>query len=133
YYINKGLLSRVKKYVKISDKHVKEINAMFSKYGEKAVCFTRPVLIGNYISYFAGINRMSLIKFYLYTFMGILPWAALIVFVGSKFGSSFNIAYSAVEKYMIYFNLALFAAILAVIIIKRKEICAFFIKLKKRK
>lgn len=68
YFINKGLLNRIKKYIKISDKHINEINAMFNKYGEKAVCFTRPVLIGNYISYFAGINRMPLIRFYIYTF-----------------------------------------------------------------
>lgn len=132
YFINKGLLNRIKKYIKISDKHINEINAMFNKYGEKAVCFTRPVLIGNYISYFAGINRMPLIRFYIYTFLGIFPWAALIVFIGSKFGSSYKLAYSVIGKYMAYFNLALLAAAVLFVFIKRKEVLKVIMKFKKR-
>jgi len=136
YYIghsmNKGLLNILNKYIKIPQKHVESTRSLFNKYGEIAVCFTRPTLLGNYISYFAGINKMPLARFLSYTFIGILPWAAVIVFIGSKLGSSFNNAYNTAARYMAYFNIALFAAFLVFIIMKRKNIYSFIMNMKKR-
>ncbi|HLN64281.1 MAG TPA: VTT domain-containing protein [Symbiobacteriaceae bacterium] len=46
-----------------------------AKYGHAAVLWTRPLAVGNYISIPAGMMRMNPIKFTVYTFMGIWPWA----------------------------------------------------------
>lgn len=53
------------------------------KYGQAAVLWTRPLAVGNYISLPAGIMRMHVGKFLLYTFMGIWPWAFGMVLAGS--------------------------------------------------
>lgn len=52
------------------------------RYGHGAVCWIRPLAIGNYISIPAGMMRMNPIKFIIYTFAGIWPWAFAILLMG---------------------------------------------------
>lgn len=52
------------------------------KYGQSAVLWTRPLGVGNYISIPAGMMRMNPIRFVLYTFIGIWPWAFGMSLVG---------------------------------------------------
>lgn len=53
-----------------------------TKYGQAAVLWTRPLGVGNYISIPAGMMRMNPIRFTLYTFIGIWPWAFGMSLVG---------------------------------------------------
>lgn len=53
------------------------------KYGQTAVLWTRPLGVGNYISIPAGMMGMNPIRFSLYTFIGIWPWAFGMSLVGS--------------------------------------------------
>lgn len=45
------------------------------KHGAAIVLWTRPLAVGNYVSIPAGISRMPVSRFLLYTFLGISPWA----------------------------------------------------------
>lgn len=131
YNLNKQLFTRIKKYIKIKDNHIDEIRKFFEKYGEKAVCISRPVMIGNYISYFAGMNKMPIGRFNLYTFIGIAPWAALMVYIGSRFGSNYRAAYKIIKDYIYVIDIFAVIAVAAIIIWKREKIIAFWHRLKK--
>ena len=56
----------------------------FRRYGLWSVCLTRPFSVGNYISYVAGMSKVPRVKYFFYTFIGILPWSIVMLFVGNE-------------------------------------------------
>ncbi|HWI51108.1 MAG TPA: VTT domain-containing protein [Symbiobacteriaceae bacterium] len=81
-----------------------KLDRAIEKYGQAAVLWTRPLAVGNYISIPAGMMRMNPVKFLVYTFAGIWPWA---------FGMA--LAGGAVGQYMAYATEAL--PLLAVVLV----------------
>lgn len=67
-----------------------KLDRLIAKYGQAAVLWTRPLAVGNYISIPAGIMRMNIGKFLLYTFAGIWPWAVGMTYAGSLVGQWFD-------------------------------------------
>ncbi|HWI66597.1 MAG TPA: VTT domain-containing protein [Symbiobacteriaceae bacterium] len=53
-----------------------KLDALTARHGTAVVLWTRPLAAGNYVSIPAGMIRMPVPKFVLYTFLGIAPWAA---------------------------------------------------------
>lgn len=53
-----------------------KVDALTARHGTAVVLWTRPLAAGNYVSIPAGMVRMPVPKFVLYTFLGIAPWAA---------------------------------------------------------
>lgn len=98
-------LPKLKKYswatrfAENTPKPFKQINDLFAKHGNKIVALSRPFLIGNCISYVAGLARMSPLKFVAYTFAGILPWAVTATLAGYFFGSNIQYAVKLVQNY----------------------------------
>lgn len=74
----RGLLDRF-----LSAATREKLERVIEKYGQAAVLWTRPLAIGNYVSLPAGIMRMPLGKFLLFTFIGIWPWAVGMTAAGS--------------------------------------------------
>lgn len=70
----------------LSEKTKRKLDQAIAKYGQAAVLWTRPLAVGNYISIPAGIMKMNVGKFLLYTFMGIWPWAVGMTYAGSLAG-----------------------------------------------
>lgn len=60
---------------------------LLERHGEPAVLWTRPLAVGNYISIPAGMMRMPIGRFLLYTFVGIWPWAFLMTIAGTYLGA----------------------------------------------
>ncbi|HEY8346026.1 MAG TPA: VTT domain-containing protein [Symbiobacteriaceae bacterium] len=60
---------------------------ILKRYGEVAVLWTRPLVVGNYISIPAGMIRMPMARFVLYTFVGIWPWAFAMALAGTYLGT----------------------------------------------
>lgn len=75
------------------------VNNLFARHGNKIVALSRPFWIGNCVSYFAGINRMHTLKFILYTYLGILPWAIAGTYAGTIFGANTSKALGFVVNY----------------------------------
>jgi membrane protein DedA with SNARE-associated domain len=63
----------------------------FARYGE-AIIFTSRLLpvIRTFIAFPAGVARMNLTRFVLYTFAGSLPWCLGLAYVGQKLGEQWN-------------------------------------------
>lgn len=80
YGIGYKLESKIKR--KFNEKKVEKTKRVFKKYGEWTIALSRPFGIGNYVSYAAGMSKIRPWKFGILTFIGILPLAFLMLFLG---------------------------------------------------
>ena len=79
------------KYFFIKKSHVDLAQRWFDKYGIKAVFFSRMLpVVRTFISLPAGFAHVNFKQFLFYTFIGSLPWTALILFAGMKLGESWK-------------------------------------------
>ncbi|KUO58054.1 MAG: hypothetical protein APF84_18705 [Gracilibacter sp. BRH_c7a] len=56
----------------------------FMHYGMWSISLSRPFSVGNYISYVAGMSKVPKVKYFMYTFLGILPWSFVTLLLGSE-------------------------------------------------
>jgi membrane protein DedA with SNARE-associated domain len=74
-------------YVLISRHDLAMADRWFARYGEAAVLISRMLpVIRTFISLPAGVARMPVGRFILFTFVGALPWCYLLAFIGLKLG-----------------------------------------------
>ena len=86
------LIEKYGKYILISKHDLDLADRWFTKYGNLTVFFGRLLpVVRTYISFPAGIAKMNLKKFSLYTFIGALPWSALFAWLGVKMGNNWEI------------------------------------------
>ena len=79
-------------YIFIKPSHVDMAQRWFDKYGLKAVFFSRMLpVVRTFISLPAGFAHVDMKRFFLYTFLGSLPWTALILAAGMMLGESWKI------------------------------------------
>lgn len=79
------------KYFLVKKSHVDLSQKWFDKYGIRAVFFSRMLpVVRTFISLPAGFAKVNFKAFLFYTFAGSLPWTALILFAGMKFGESWK-------------------------------------------
>ncbi|MBR1805999.1 MAG: DedA family protein [Selenomonadaceae bacterium] len=79
------------KYFFIKKSHVDLAQRWFDKYGIRAVFFSRMLpVVRTFISLPAGFARVNFKQFLFYTFMGSLPWTALILYAGELLGDNWE-------------------------------------------
>jgi membrane protein DedA with SNARE-associated domain len=77
------LLDRYGKYVLIRSHDIDRAEVWWAKYGDAATFFSRLLpVIRTFISLPAGIARMPIGKFSLYTFLGVIPWTFALTWIG---------------------------------------------------
>ena len=109
------------KYFLIKKSHVDLAQKWFDKYGIRAVFFSRMLpVIRTFISLPAGFARVNFKAFLFYTFAGSLPWTALILFAGMKFGEGWEYLLEIGHTASILF-VAACAVIIAVLFIMKKR------------
>lgn len=96
YYIGlKGGRPVLEKYGKYILIHAYDLNIAdnwFKKHGELTVFFGRLLpVIRTFISFPAGVAKMNLKKFTLYTAAGVLPWSILFAWLGVKMGENWEL------------------------------------------
>lgn len=85
------LVEKYGKYVLLSHHDLDVADRWFAKYGRSTVFFTRLMpVIRTFISFPAGISRMKLSTFSLYTFFGALPWSIFLAYIGFKLGENWD-------------------------------------------
>ncbi len=106
------ILERYGKYVLILKKDLDTADEWFSKYGAVTVFLGRMLpVVRTFISLPAGIAKMSLTRFSLFTFLGALPWNFALALIGFKTKENWDLLYSYFEKAKI------FIVIIAVVLI----------------
>jgi len=86
YYGRLDLLEK-NKLIHISPKHLKWADDWFERYGAVTVFFSRMLpIVRTFISVPAGIARMPLWRFTLFSILGAIPWVMLLVWGGMQLG-----------------------------------------------
>ncbi len=80
------------RYIFISPGELDQADKWFEKYGHEAVFISKLIpIMGRFISWPAGIARMDLKKFIIYTFVGSLPFAFVSGYLGVILGHNWHI------------------------------------------
>lgn len=90
-YGGRPFILKYGKYVLVSDKHFYKAEKTFTRYGSAAVFFGRLLpVVRTFISLPAGITRMNLGKFLLYSLTGMLPWNFVLIYLGYKLRDNYD-------------------------------------------
>ncbi len=93
------ILENYGRYVFIHKKDLDVADRWFVKYGNTAVFWGRMLpVIRTFISLPAGVSKMDLGRFSLFTFLGALPWNLLLVLIGLKAGENWNVLHNYFRK-----------------------------------
>ncbi len=94
------LLDRWGRYVHIHPHDLDRADAWFIDHGDWAVLIGRLVpLVRALINYPAGVARMPLGRFLLFSALGSLPWNAALLYAGYLLGANYRHLYDAIRPY----------------------------------
>ena len=120
-----GLWGGVALLNKLSKKSTQLQNALhifndwFGKYGRWAVLFSRVIpLTRTYISLFAGVNKMPIFEFFLYSATGIALWNLVLMSLGFYLGHNWGLIEGILNTYSHIILILLALAIIAYIGLK---------------
>ncbi|MBI4100031.1 DedA family protein [Candidatus Microgenomates bacterium] len=90
-YLGEGAVKKYGKYIFLREQEFEHAQKLFNKYGE-AITFLSRILpaIRTYISLPAGIAKMNLKKFILYTTLGSLIWSTFLTYLGVVLGANWH-------------------------------------------
>src|SRR5881628_2816787 len=90
-YGGRPLIEKYGRYVLISHHDLDLADRWFARFGEIIVFASRLLpVIRTFIAFPAGVARMNLKRFVIYTFAGSLPWCLGLAYVGQKLGEKWN-------------------------------------------
>jgi membrane protein DedA with SNARE-associated domain len=79
------------RYVLIGPGELDAADRFFARWGSLAVLIGRLLpVIRSFIAFPAGVARMQLVPFHVYTFLGSWPWCFGLAWVGMKLGTQWN-------------------------------------------
>jgi membrane protein DedA with SNARE-associated domain len=82
-------LERYGKYLLIRSHELELADHFFQKYGPATAFFSRLMpIVRTFISFPAGVARMPIGKFIVYSTLGALPWSILLVWAGEQLGAN---------------------------------------------
>jgi len=91
YFGRIELVERHGRKLHISPKHLATADRWFARHGEATVFFTRMMpIVRTFISLPAGVARMNLLRFSIFTFLGSLPWVFGLTLIGREAGANWE-------------------------------------------
>jgi hypothetical protein len=106
-------LERWGRYLGITAADLDRAEDFFARHGEAASFFGRMIpVIRSLVSFAAGISHMNLGKFTLFSFLGSLPWTALLVFAGVQLGANWE----SVGAWLKRFEYAIVAVLVVILV-----------------
>lgn len=99
-------------YLFITRRELAQADRWFAKYGEAAVLVSRMMpVVRTFISLPAGIARMNVPRFVLFSFVGAVPWCYLLAYIGLKLGERWE----TIREYFHRFDLVIGALLLGAV------------------
>ena len=90
-YGGRPFIEKYGRYILLSRHDLDIADRWFGKYGEVIVFVSRLLpAIRTFIAFPAGVARMNLPRFVIYTFAGSLPWCLGLAYVGQKLGEQWD-------------------------------------------
>jgi membrane protein DedA with SNARE-associated domain len=111
--IGRAIVLKLGKYVGLGEKELKKTETWFERHGQSAVFFGRMAPgLREIISIPAGIQKMNLFTFLVFTFAGSLVWSVSLTLVGFYIGEAWNRFY---DKYSFVFDIVAGAIVIGII------------------
>jgi membrane protein DedA with SNARE-associated domain len=83
FYGGKPLVEKFGKYLLLDKHHLELTESFFGKYGDPTVFISRFIpVVRHLISIPAGVGRMNIVKFLIYTTVGAFTWNTFLTYVG---------------------------------------------------
>jgi membrane protein DedA with SNARE-associated domain len=106
-------LERYGKYLLIREHEIEAADRFFEKYGAATVFFGRLLpIVRTFISFPAGVTRMPIGKFIVYSTAGALPWSIALVYAGMVLGAN----WVEIREMLRPFDLAIAIAVVLVLV-----------------
>jgi len=85
------MIERYGRYILLSGRDLDIAEKFFGKYGSITVLIGRLLpIVRTFIALPAGMAKMNLVRFHVYTFVGSWPWCYALAWVGMKMGATFS-------------------------------------------
>ena len=108
------ILDRYGRYVGIGASDLDRADRWFERWGSWAVFFGRMVpLVRTFVSYPAGISRMPMGRFLLFSTLGSLPWNAALIYAGFVVGDNYPVIEATLKPY----EYVIYAAVIALVLL----------------
>ncbi|MGI0075247.1 MAG: DedA family protein [Nitrosotalea sp.] len=116
--LGRAFIVKYGKYVLLKKSHLEWTESYFKKYGDMSTFVSRLLpAIRTYISLPAGVAKMNLKKFVIYTFAGSIIWSAMLTYVGTTLGDQ----WTKIRHYSDYIDGAVIIGLVIIIIIIAKK------------
>lgn len=124
YAVGRGgrleLLERHGAKLHMGPTQIERADRFFARYGEATVLFGRMVpFVRAFVSLPAGVARMSLGRFSVFSLIGTIPWVVALAFAGHALGSDWTSVRKAFE-YVDYVIVALIVAGVVYAVVRRR-------------
>ena len=94
------VIQRWGRYVGITEADLDRAETFFARYGDAASFFGRMLpVIRSLVSFAAGVARMPLLRFTVFSFLGSLPFTALLVFAGVQLGANWESIGGVIKRF----------------------------------
>ena len=115
----KEFVIRYGKYILLHEHHLEFAEKLFNDYGEIIILASRMMpAVRTVISLPAGVGKMNLKKFVIYTFIGSIPWNFALTYIGFLLGENWFTIFEIFRKIDLIIIIAL--AVLLIWFIKKK-------------
>jgi membrane protein DedA with SNARE-associated domain len=108
------ILDRSGRYVGIGSSDLDRADRWFGRWGNWAVFLGRMVpLVRTFVSYPAGISRMPMGRFLLFSTLGSLPWNAALIYAGFVVGDNYPVIEATLKPY----EYVIYAVVIALVLL----------------
>jgi membrane protein DedA with SNARE-associated domain len=112
-YGGRPFLERWGRYLLIRPHEIELADRFFQRYGAATAFFSRMLpVVRTFISFPAGVARMPLGKFIVYSTLGAFPWSVALVFAGEQLGARWVDIRHALQPFDLAIAIAVIAAVL---------------------
>jgi membrane protein DedA with SNARE-associated domain len=85
------MVERYGSYLLLSRRDLDLVDRFFDRYGSITVLIGRMLpIVRTFIAFPAGVAKMNLLRFHIYTFIGSWPWCYALAYVGMRLGATWN-------------------------------------------
>jgi membrane protein DedA with SNARE-associated domain len=112
FYGGRPLILAIGKYFLLNEKHLVWTETFFARFGGKTIFVARFIpVVRHLISIPAGLGKMNVVAFSIYTFVGATLWNGFLVYCGIKLKENWEIVhhYSRYLDYLVLIGLLGFA------------------------
>ena len=124
YFLGRPFIAKYGKYVGITDEKMAKFESFFNRYGEISTFNCRLIPgIRQYISLPAGLAKMNIFTFSLYTTLGAGIWVAILIAIGYYIGDQKELIKEYLTQITIYLLLVVGLITAIYIYLHRKKSC----------